>query len=129
VQQAEAAVAAGEAALINNQRQKELQAARIDQALEGIHAAEADITAAQAGVEAAKSAIVNARSAMEASQAEVERTELERAPAGGADCGGIGDAAKSRAGRRIGRKLRLNSLAGMQRSRQHKRSWPAARPI
>jgi membrane fusion protein, multidrug efflux system len=78
VQQAEAAVVAGQDALINNQRQKELQDARITQAVEGIHAAEADITAAQAGVAAANSAIANARSAMEATQAEVQRTELER---------------------------------------------------
>jgi membrane fusion protein, multidrug efflux system len=78
VQQAEAAVAAGEAALVNNRRQKDLQDARIDQASEGIRAAEADITAAEAGVEAGKSAVVNARSAMEAIQAEVQRTELER---------------------------------------------------
>src|ERR1700719_2770057 len=78
VQQAEAAVAAGEATLINNQRQKELQDARIVQAVEGIHAAEADITAAEAGIEAAKSAVVNARSAMEGTKAEVEQTELER---------------------------------------------------
>ena len=78
VQQAEAAVAAGEDALINNQRQKELQEARIDQAVQGIGAAEADIVAAEAGIEAAKAAVVNARSAMEASQAEVQRTELER---------------------------------------------------
>jgi membrane fusion protein, multidrug efflux system len=78
VQQAEAAVAAGEAALVNNQRQKQLQDARIAQAGEGIKAAEADISAAQAGIAAANSAIVNARSAMEATQAEVQRTELER---------------------------------------------------
>ena len=78
VQQAEAAVGAGEAALVNNQRQKELQDARIAQAVEGIHAAEADITAAQAGVAAANSAVTNARSAMEAAQAEVQRTDLER---------------------------------------------------
>jgi membrane fusion protein (multidrug efflux system) len=78
VRQAEAAVAAREDALINNQRQKELQDARIVQAGEGIKAAEADIAAAQAGVAAANSAIANARSAMEATQAEVQRTELER---------------------------------------------------
>jgi membrane fusion protein (multidrug efflux system) len=78
VQQAEAAVVAGQDALINNQRQKELQDARIAQAIEGIHAAEADITAAQAGVAAANSAVASARSAMEATQAEVQRTELER---------------------------------------------------
>src|SRR5947209_3882333 len=78
VQQAEAAVAAGEDALINNQRQKELQDARITQAAEGIKAAEADIAAAEAAIVAANSAITNARSAMEATQAEVQRTELER---------------------------------------------------
>ena len=49
VQQAEAGVAAGEAALVNNQRQKELQDAHIVQATEGIRAAEANITAAEAG--------------------------------------------------------------------------------
>ena len=78
VQQAEAAVAAGEDALINNQRQKELQDAHIVQAGEGIKAAEADIAAAQAGIAAANSAIANASSAMEATRAEVQRTELER---------------------------------------------------
>jgi membrane fusion protein (multidrug efflux system) len=53
VQQAEAGVASGNDALINNQRQKELQDAPIVQAEEGIRAAEADITAAEAGIEAA----------------------------------------------------------------------------
>jgi membrane fusion protein, multidrug efflux system len=78
VQQAEAGVASGEAALINNQRQKELQDARILQAGENIHAAEAQIKAADAGIEAAHSAIANARSAIEGAQADVERTQLER---------------------------------------------------
>jgi len=78
VQQAEAAVAYGENSLINNQRQKELQDARIVQAEEGIRAAQADIAAANAGIEAAKSAIVNARSAIDGSKADVERTALER---------------------------------------------------
>jgi membrane fusion protein (multidrug efflux system) len=78
VQQAEAAVAYGENALINNQRQKELQDARIAQAEEGIRAAEADIAAAEAGIEAAKSMIANARSGIDASKADVERTGLER---------------------------------------------------
>src|SRR5271154_5223207 len=55
-QQAAAAVAYGEDGLINNQRQKELQDARIVQADDGIGAAEADITAAEAGIEAARSA-------------------------------------------------------------------------
>ena len=78
VQQAEAAVSAGENALINNQRQKELQDARITQAGDGIRAAEADIAAADAGVEAAQSAIGNARSGIDGSKADVERTSLER---------------------------------------------------
>ena len=78
VQQAEAGVASGEDALINNQRQKELQDARIVQAEEGIRAAEAAITAAQAGVEAAKSAIAGARGGIDGTKADVERTSLER---------------------------------------------------
>jgi membrane fusion protein (multidrug efflux system) len=78
VKQAEAAVAAGEAGLINNERQKQLQDARIAQAGEGIKAAEADIAAAHAGIAAANSAMANARSGMEATQAEVQRTEFER---------------------------------------------------
>jgi membrane fusion protein, multidrug efflux system len=78
VQQAQAGVTSGEAALINNQRQKDLQDAHIVQAGENIHAAEAQITAADAGIEAANSAIANARSAIEASKADVDRTQLER---------------------------------------------------
>ena len=78
VQQAEAAVEAGEAALVDNQRQKELQDARITQAIDGIHAAEADITAAEAGIEAAKSAVASARSGIAGTQADVVRTEAER---------------------------------------------------
>ena len=78
VQQAEAAVAYGESALVNNQRQKELQDARISQAEDGIRAAEADIAAAEAGIDAAKSSISNARSGVEGSKADVQRTELER---------------------------------------------------
>src|SRR5579863_1052743 len=78
VQQAQAGVASGQDALINNQRQKELQDAHIVQAGENIHAAEAQITAADAGVEAANSAIANARSAIEGSKADVDRTQLER---------------------------------------------------
>jgi membrane fusion protein, multidrug efflux system len=78
VQQAEAGVAAGQDALINNQKQKELQDARIVQAEEGIRAAEADITAAKAGIEAANASIVNARSGIEATKADVDRTLSER---------------------------------------------------
>jgi len=71
-------VAYGESALVNNQRQKELQNARIVQAETGIQAAQADIAAADAGIEAAKSAIVNAHSAIEGVKADVERTAKER---------------------------------------------------
>src|ERR1700735_1711290 len=42
VQQAEAAITAAEGSLINNQRQKELQDARIVQAQDGIESAQAD---------------------------------------------------------------------------------------
>ena len=78
VQQAEAAVSSGRDAIIHNQRQKELQDARIVQAEQGIHAAEAEIAAAEAGVEAAKAATGNARSGIDAAKADVERTGLER---------------------------------------------------
>src|ERR1700722_753383 len=78
VHQAQAGAASGEAALINNQREKELQDARIVQAGENILAAEAQIKAADAGIEAANSAIANARGGIDGSRAEVERTQLER---------------------------------------------------
>jgi membrane fusion protein (multidrug efflux system) len=78
VQQAEAGVASGEDELVNNQRQKELQDARIVQADEGIRAAEADIKGAEAGIEAAKSAISSARSGIDGTKADVERTLAER---------------------------------------------------
>src|SRR5215470_17552082 len=57
VKQAEAGVCSGEDALVNNQRQKELQDARIAQADAGVRSAVADIAAAQAGIEAAKSSV------------------------------------------------------------------------
>jgi len=78
VQQAEAGVTAGQDALINNQRQKELQDARIVQAEENIRAAGADISAAQAGIEAANASVANARSGIDGTKADVERTLLER---------------------------------------------------
>jgi membrane fusion protein (multidrug efflux system) len=78
VQQAEAAVQSSEDSLVNNQRQKELQDARIAQAADGIRTTEADIAAAQAGIDAARSAIANARSAIDATNADVQRTGLER---------------------------------------------------
>ena len=78
VQQAEAGVTASESALVNNQRQKELQDARILQAQTGITAAEAEIAAAEAGIEAANASIANARGGLAATQADVQRTSLER---------------------------------------------------
>src|SRR3984885_7093591 len=51
VQQAEASVNAAEAALINNQRQKQLQDERIVGADDAVRTAETNIAAAQAGVE------------------------------------------------------------------------------
>src|SRR5215469_1415489 len=72
VQQAEAGVRSGQDALVNNERQKELQDARIAQAVDGVHSAEADIAAAQAGIEAARSAIANAQSGIDATKADVE---------------------------------------------------------
>src|ERR1700729_1303696 len=59
VAQAEAAVQSGDSALVNNQRQKELQDARVHQAEIGISAGEAEIAAAEAGIQAANSSTVN----------------------------------------------------------------------
>jgi len=78
VQQAEAGVTGGQDALVNNQRQKELQDAHIVQAGEGIRAAEADIVAAEAGIEAARASIANARSGIDGTKADVDRTLAER---------------------------------------------------
>ena len=64
VAQAVAAVEAAKAAIINNQRQRELQDAKIDRAVAGIDQAHAQIAAAQAGIDAA--------------QADVVRTKAER---------------------------------------------------
>src|SRR6185503_12374674 len=78
VDQAEAAVRAGESNLINNQRQKELQDARVEQAKTGISTAEAEIAAAEAGIQAANSTIANATGGLAATNADVQRTALER---------------------------------------------------
>jgi membrane fusion protein (multidrug efflux system) len=64
VAQASAAVEAAKAAIENNQRERELQDAKIDRALAGIDQAHAEIAAAQAGIDAA--------------QADVVRTKAER---------------------------------------------------
>jgi membrane fusion protein, multidrug efflux system len=92
VGQAEAGVAAAQAALANNAKQKELQNARILQAQAGtqaasadivqsgaaINGAEADVDNAQASVEAAQAKIPDAEATVAAAQADAERTRLER---------------------------------------------------
>ena len=92
VAQAQAGVAAAEAALVNNAKQKELQNARILQAQAGTQAAsadivqsgaaikgaEADVDNAQAAVEVAQAKIPDADAAVAAAQADAERTRLER---------------------------------------------------
>ena len=78
VHEAQASVAAAEAALVNNQRQKELQDARIVQAEDGVRTAEANVSAAQAGVEAANAGIAAAHGGIDAIQANVIRSAKER---------------------------------------------------
>jgi membrane fusion protein, multidrug efflux system len=92
VAQAEAGVAAAQAALDNNAKQKDLQSSRIVQAQAGvqgataeiaqteaaIQAAQADVANAQAGVDAAQAKIPDAQAAVTAAQADAERTLLER---------------------------------------------------
>ena len=92
VAQAEAGVAAAQAALENNAKQKELQSARIVQAQAGVQAATAEIAQTAAAIEAAKADVANAQAAVdgaqakipdaqaavEAAQADAERTSLER---------------------------------------------------
>jgi len=92
VAQAEAGVAAAQAALENNSKQKDLQSSRIVQAQAGIQAAtaeiaqtdaaiqaaQADVANAQAGVDVAQAKIPDAQAGVAAAQADVERTSLER---------------------------------------------------
>src|SRR6185436_19719838 len=92
VAQAEAGVAAAQAALENNAKQKELQTSRIMQAQAGVEAANADIAQTgaaieaaqsdvangQAGVDAAQAKIPDTQATVEAAQADAERTLLER---------------------------------------------------
>jgi membrane fusion protein (multidrug efflux system) len=92
VAQADAGVAAAQAAVENNTKQKELQSSRIMQAQAGvqaagaeiaqsgaaIEAAQADVANAQAGVDVAQAKIPDAQAAVEAAQADAERTILER---------------------------------------------------
>jgi len=92
VAQAEAGVAASQAALENNAKQKDLQSSRIIQAQAGIQAAtaeiaqttaaiqaaEADVANAQAAVDGAQARIPDAQAAVAAAQADADRTLLER---------------------------------------------------
>jgi membrane fusion protein (multidrug efflux system) len=78
VDQAEAAVRSSESSLVNNQRQKELQDARIEEAQTSIRSAEAEVAAANAGIQAANASIANATSGLAATDADVQRTLLER---------------------------------------------------
>src|SRR6202522_2571644 len=78
VQQAQAAVAAAEAAVVNNQKQKQLQDQRIVEAEDGVRTAEANISAAQAGIGAANASIAGAGAGVSAIQANVTRTAKER---------------------------------------------------
>jgi membrane fusion protein, multidrug efflux system len=61
VAQAAAAVEAAKAALVNNQRQRELQDARIARALAGVEQANAQIAAAQAGEAAVQADVIRTR--------------------------------------------------------------------
>jgi len=78
VREAEASLAAAQDGLVNNDRQKQLQDAKITEAADGVHAAEADTAAAEAGIEAANATISGAKSGIAAAQADVERTGKER---------------------------------------------------
>jgi membrane fusion protein, multidrug efflux system len=62
VDQANAAVEAARAAIVNNHRQRQLQDVRIAKAVAGIDQARAQIAAAQAGKEAVQAQLVRARS-------------------------------------------------------------------
>lgn len=78
VHEAEAAVAAAEGSLVQNDRQKKLQDARVTVAEDGIRSSEAGIAAAEAGIDAANAAIASANSGIAASEADVTRTSKER---------------------------------------------------
>ena len=92
VAQANAGVAAAEAALENNSKQKDLQSSRIVQAQAGIQAATAEIAQTDAAIQAAQADVANAQAAVigaeakipdsqaavAAAQADADRTVLER---------------------------------------------------
>jgi len=92
VAQAEAGVAAVQAALENNAKQKDLQSSRIMQAQAGTQSASAEIAQTEAAIQAAQADVANARAvvdgaqakipdaqaAVSAAQADADRTSLER---------------------------------------------------
>ncbi len=78
VAQAEAGVAAAYAALNNNSKQKELQAAKIMQARAGLEGARAELAQAQAAVDGAQATVADAQSNIEAAAAQAEQSLLER---------------------------------------------------
>jgi len=78
VAQAEAGVAAAYAALDNNAKQKELQAARIVQAGAGLDGARADLAQARAALDEAQAKVVDAQANIEAAAAQAEQSLLER---------------------------------------------------
>ncbi len=92
VAQAQAGVAAAQAALENNSKQKDLQSSHIMQAQAGIQAAKAEIAQTEAALQAAQADIANAQAAVDGAQAKIpdaqaavaaakadaERTLLER---------------------------------------------------
>src|SRR5882672_8907536 len=71
VAQAEAGVAAAQAALENNSKQKDLQSSRIVQAQAGIQAASAEIAQAAATIQAAQADVANAEAGVDAAQAKI----------------------------------------------------------
>src|SRR6266403_1872950 len=71
VAQAQAGVAAAQAALQNNAKQKELQDARILQAQAGVQAASADIVQSGAAINGAEADVDNAQAALAAAQAKI----------------------------------------------------------
>ncbi len=75
VVQAEAGVAAALAALDNNAKQKEQQAAKIMQAYAGLEGAQAGLAQAKAAVEAARADIANAQANVDAAEAKIPDAE------------------------------------------------------
>jgi membrane fusion protein (multidrug efflux system) len=78
VVQAEAEVGAAGAALENNARQKELQAAKIMEAQAGLESARADLAQAKAAVDASQAQVADAQANVEAAAAQAEQSLLER---------------------------------------------------